>query len=60
MDVNGKLSLEEAKRVAVMGPRAEAGKILGALDTLYVSIRELENQRDAHLFAKAPAPAEAA
>lgn len=49
MDINGELSDDEAKQVAVMGDNAPAGQVLPAIKKLYLMVRALENARDGHL-----------
>lgn len=52
MDIEGNLSLDEAKRVAIQKDRAPIGQVVAALDTLYKGVRDLENQRDGVLSEK--------
>lgn len=44
MDVNGTLSLSEAKQVAILKDRAPIGEVVAALDVLYLEIRRLETE----------------
>ena len=43
MPIQGKLTLDEAKRVAVQGEDAPIGLVVLALDTLYLEVRRHEN-----------------
>lgn len=44
MPIQGKLTLDEAKRVAVQGEDAPIGLVVMALDTLYEAIRAAETR----------------
>lgn len=54
MNVNGELSLDEAKRVAVLGGEAAISAVVPALRTLYDEIRRLEIERDAREIRNGP------
>lgn len=43
MPLNGHLTLEESKRVAVQGEDAPLGLVAMALDTLYLEVRRYED-----------------
>lgn len=50
------MSVDEAKVVAVLGDRAELGKVKQALDVLYQRVVELEREKNRELESRVSKP----